>query len=150
MAWDVPQRDATQGNSGGRSSFDQAFRRRVADKRELNLDNAEEGLSLPLKPQSRRAIIAASREENAGLRHILDVESITGATAVGTLLQRHGYKILSAQVAPSSCPVQQEVKSRDDCGPIPQPAAPTFRGASSRMRFQNRADRCKQKKGKRR
>ena len=61
------------------------------------------------------------------MRHILDVESITGATTVGTLLQRYSYKIVSAQVAPSSCPVRQEVKSCDDYGLITQPAAPTSR-----------------------
>ncbi len=49
---------------------------------------------------------------------ILNVEKITDATAVGILLQRYGYKIVSAQVMPSSCPVQQEVKSCDDCGLI--------------------------------
>jgi hypothetical protein len=44
---------------------------------------------------------------------ILEVENITDATVVGMLLQRYGYKVVSAQVTPSSCPVQQEVKSCD-------------------------------------
>ena len=35
---------------------------------------------------------------------ILDVEDITDATAVGILLQRYGYKIVSAQVTPSIVP----------------------------------------------
>ncbi len=71
--------------------FDHTLRRRVADERELNFDNAEKRVSRSLKPQSRRAIIIESRGGNAVLRHILDVENIIGASVVGTLLQRYGY-----------------------------------------------------------
>jgi hypothetical protein len=66
---------------------------------------------------------------------ILDVENITDATAVDLLLQRYGYKIVSAQVAPSSCPAQQKVKSCDDYGLITQPAAPTFRVLQAEQDF---------------
>ena len=37
---------------------------------------------------------------------ILDVDSLTEATALGIDLQRLGYKIVCAQVKPSRCPVQ--------------------------------------------
>lgn len=58
---------------------------------------------------------------------ILDVEDVPAATAAGMLLQRYGYRIVSAQVAPSSCPIQQqEVKPCDDCAAVPKnPAAST-------------------------
>jgi hypothetical protein len=58
---------------------------------------------------------------------VLDVENITDATGVGILLQRYGYRIVSAQVAPSNCPIQQqEVKSCGDCaGVANNPAALT-------------------------
>jgi hypothetical protein len=58
---------------------------------------------------------------------ILDVENVTDATAVGMLLQRHGYKIVSTQVTPSGCPAQQDVKPCDDCGLIAPPTAPIHR-----------------------
>ena len=58
---------------------------------------------------------------------ILDVKDIPDATAVGMLLHRCGYKIVSAQVTPSSCPIQQqEVKPCDDCAAVAKnPAAST-------------------------
>jgi hypothetical protein len=82
---------------------------------------------------------------------ILDVENITDATAVDLLLQRYRHKIISAQVvAPLSRPLQQEVKSCDHCGLVIQRPASRidFPSASNRIRMQNHADRCEQKKGK--
>jgi hypothetical protein len=100
--------------------------RAAAEGRKLNFDSVEKRLSQPLKPQFRRAILTKSWGEMQYCV-ILDLDNVTDATAVGILLHRYGYKIVSAQVAPSSCPVQQEVKSCDDCGLITQPAAPTSR-----------------------
>ena len=56
---------------------------------------------------------------------ILDVEKITDATDVGMLLQRYGYRIVSAQVAPSNCPIKQEAPSCDACPVVAKPSAPT-------------------------
>ena len=56
---------------------------------------------------------------------ILDVKDITDATAVGMVLQRYGYKIVSAQVAPSNCPIQQEATSCEGCPVVAKPSAPT-------------------------
>ena len=46
---------------------------------------------------------------------IIDVDKISDATAIGMLLQRLGCKIVSAQVTPSNCPLQQEVKPCGEC-----------------------------------
>jgi len=54
---------------------------------------------------------------------ILEVAKVSDATAVGILLQRHGYKIVSTQVTPLSCPVSQEGKNCESCGQQSQPAA---------------------------
>ena len=54
---------------------------------------------------------------------ILDVEEITDATAVGILLQRYGYKIVSAQVTPSNCPIHQEASNCEACPVVAKPAA---------------------------
>jgi cytidyltransferase-like protein len=54
---------------------------------------------------------------------ILDVDNVTDATAVGILLQRYGYKIVSAQVTPSNCPIQQEASNCEACPVVAKPAA---------------------------
>jgi hypothetical protein len=62
---------------------------------------------------------------------ILDVEEITDAIAVGILLQRYGYKIVSAQVTPSNCPIHQEASNCEACPVVAKPATPTDRAAWS-------------------
>jgi len=47
---------------------------------------------------------------------ILEVNKVSDAAAGGILLQRHGDKIVSTQVTPSSCPVSLEVKICESCG----------------------------------
>ena len=63
---------------------------------------------------------------------ILDVENITDATAVCMLLQRHGYRIVSAQVAPSNCPIKQEAPSCDACPVVDKPSTPTVEQLGAR------------------
>ena len=106
-------------------------------------------MSQPLKPESRRATFTESWGKMQYC-DILDVENITDATAAGLLLQRYRYKIVSAQIAPLSRPFQREVKSCDHCRLVTQPPTSRidFPGASNRIRMQNHADRCEQKKGK--
>jgi len=63
---------------------------------------------------------------------ILDVENITDATAVGMLLQRHGYKIVSAQVAPSNCPIKQEATNCEACPVVNKLSTPTVEQLGTR------------------
>ena len=63
---------------------------------------------------------------------ILDVEKITDATDVGMLLQRYGYRIVSAQVAPSNCPIQQEATNCEGCPVVAKPSAPTVERLGAR------------------
>ena len=63
---------------------------------------------------------------------ILDVKDIPDATGVGILLQRYGYRIVSAQVAPSNCPIQQEATNCEGCPVVAKPSAPTVERLGSR------------------
>jgi hypothetical protein len=63
---------------------------------------------------------------------ILNVDNVTDATAVGILLQRYGYKIVSAQVAPSNCPVQQEATNCEVCPVVAKSSAPTVERIGAR------------------
>jgi hypothetical protein len=56
---------------------------------------------------------------------ILDVEDTTEATAIGMLLHQCGYKIVSTQVTPSNCPIQQEATNCEACPVVAKPSAPT-------------------------
>jgi hypothetical protein len=63
---------------------------------------------------------------------ILDVENITDATTVGILLQCYGYRIVSAQVAPSTCPVQQEATNCEVCPVVAKPSSPAVEQLEAR------------------
>jgi hypothetical protein len=71
---------------------------------------------------------------------ILDVENITGATAVGMLLQQFGYIIVSTQVTPSDCPIQQEASNCGSCPVVAKPAAPTVEQLGVRTMVSNRKE----------
>ena len=63
---------------------------------------------------------------------ILDVENVTDATAVGMLLQRYGYRIVSAQVAPSNCPIKQGAQNCEACPVIDKPSTPSVEQLGAR------------------
>ncbi len=71
---------------------------------------------------------------------ILDVEDSTDAPAVGRLLQPFGYKIVSTQVTPSNCPIQQEASNCEACPVVAKPAAPTVERFGARTMVRKRKE----------
>ena len=71
---------------------------------------------------------------------ILDVEDITDATAIGMLLQQFGYKIVSTQVTPSNCPIQQEASNCEACPVVAKLAAPTVERLGARTMVRKRKE----------
>ena len=63
---------------------------------------------------------------------ILDVEEVPAATAAGMVLQRRGYKPVSAQVIPSNCPIQPEATNCEACPVVAKPSAPIIEWLGAR------------------
>ena len=73
---------------------------------------------------------------------ILEVQGITDATAVGMLLQRSGYKIVSAQVTPSNCPLQEKASNYEGCPAVAKPSAPTAKRLGAKTMNRKRKVQC--------
>ena len=71
---------------------------------------------------------------------ILEVKDVNEATAVGMWLHQLGYKIVSTQVTPSNCPIQQEASNGEACPVVDKPAAPTVQRLGARITVSKRKE----------
>jgi hypothetical protein len=71
---------------------------------------------------------------------ILEVKDVNEATAVGMRLHQLGYKIVSTQVAPTNCPVQQEASNCEACLVVAKPSAPTAKRLGARTMVSKRKE----------
>jgi len=78
-----------------------------------------------LKAQICCVMLTTSRGLSIQYCVILEVKDVSEATAVGMLLHRLGCKIVSTQVTPSNCPIQQEASNCEACPVVAKPVAPT-------------------------
>jgi hypothetical protein len=71
---------------------------------------------------------------------ILEVKDVNDATAVGMRLHQLGYKIVSTQVTPSNCPLQQEASNCEAYPVVAKPSAPTARRLGARIMVSKRKE----------
>jgi hypothetical protein len=69
---------------------------------------------------------------------IPEVKDVNEATALGMRLHQLGCKIVSTQVTPSSCPVQQEATNCEGCPVVAKPSAPTVERLGARTMISKR------------
>ncbi len=71
---------------------------------------------------------------------ILEVKDVIEATAVGMRLHQLGYNIVSSQVTPSNCPIQQEATNCEACPGVAKPSAPTVKRLGAKTMVSKRKE----------
>jgi hypothetical protein len=71
---------------------------------------------------------------------ILEVKDVIEATAVGMRLRQLGDNIVSSQVTPSNCPIQQEATNCEVCSVVAEPSAPTVERLGARTMVSKRKE----------
>ena len=111
----------------------------VAGERAIPADGS--GKSEPLLDSSD-LLWNVDRVSGAGMQYcvILEVKDVNEATAVGMRLHQLGCKIVSTQVTPSNCPIQQEASNCEACPVVAKLAAPTVERLGARTMVRKRKE----------